>query len=73
MMDEFRWVELGDVHGTVFHDLRDEKNCLHGWVRTRETEIYYWIAADGMKPRECPCLTLEEAKRFVETQYLLVK
>ena len=72
MGDKFEWIACG-LNGSDFHDLRDGKNRILGWVRPRETGFTYWISAEGVNPRTCPCTTLEEAKRFVEAQYLLVK
>jgi len=69
-MLDLKWVSIR-LTGFTFYDLRDTDNRILGWVRPREAGILCWIAADGMQPRDCPCTTLEEAKRFVETQYIL--
>ena len=72
MDEELRWVILESITGD-YHDLRDAENRILGWVRPRGTAVYYWLACEGINPKECPCFTLEEAKAFVEAQYILTR
>jgi hypothetical protein len=72
MEEELKWVPIG-ILGGDFHDLRDAENRIWGWVCLRNLGITYWLVVKRMNPSECPCTTLEEAKRFVEAQYRLTR
>ena len=69
-MDKLKWCEwLCDTDEQLLLD-----GVFAGWIINKQTAAgfaYHLIGAPEVM--YCQCETVEEAKRFVETQYLLVK